>query len=393
MTDYFKEAEAIENELISNRRRIHENAELGFDLPKTIETVKQALRSYGYEPQELGGGITCTCGRRGKTLLLRADMDALPQNEESGLPFACRDGACHSCGHDAHTAMLLGAAKLLREHESELGGTVKFMFQPAEELLKGSQSMIDAGILRDPDVDAAMGLHMNFGPCGPHDLRVGTMGYGEKEMMASADEFRITVKGKPSHGSTPEGGVNAVSIAAAIITAAQQMMTLEFSCDDPTVLAFCKLNAGTAANIIPEDAEIMGNIRAFSRGNREHVKKRLGEITESVARTWRGTAELEFTVGTDPNVNDEEMAAEMSLYAEDVMERVVAIKPVRGSEDFANLGKHVPSFFAVICAGGPEQGYEHAMHDPQMTWDEKALKYGTAAFCRCAEGWLANHQE
>jgi amidohydrolase len=392
MTDYLKEARQIEAEIVSNRRRIHENAEIGFELPKTVETVKQALRSYGYEPEELGGGVTCTCGQGGRTILLRADMDALPQKEESGLPFSCHDGACHSCGHDAHTAMLLGAARILKAHEKELKGTVKFMFQPGEETLRGSQQMIDAGILVNPTVDAAMAMHMNFGPCGSHDLSVGTLGYGKKEMMASADEFRITVKGKATHASTPENGVNALNIAAAIINALQQMITMEFSCDDSTVLAICKLNAGIASNIIPGEAEIMGSTRSFSRENREHVKKRMEEIVKAEAAVWNGEASLEFTVGVDPNVNDEEMAREMSSYAADVMERVVPIHPVRGSEDFANFCRYVPTFFAVLCAGGPEQGYDHPMHDPKMTWDERCLPYGAAVFCRCASGWLENHQ-
>lgn len=223
MNLFLKEAFAMKDNIIENRRYIHENAELGFDLPKTRAFVIKQLTSLGYAPILLGEGITCTIGSGQPVILLRADMDALPQTETSGLDFACQTGACHSCGHDAHTAMLLAAAALLRKHADLLKGTVKLMFQAGEETLLGSRKMLDAGILDYPKVDAAMALHMNFGPCGDYDMHAGSLAYSAHTMMPSADEFRITIKGKASHGSTPYLGVSAASAAANIVVALQQL--------------------------------------------------------------------------------------------------------------------------------------------------------------------------
>ena len=194
MTDYRKEAEAIREEIVTNRRTIHGYAELGLDLPKTAAYVMEQLKSYGYEPQLCGkSGVTATVGNGGKVLLIRGDMDALPMAEQTGLPFAATNGNCHSCGHDLHTAMLLGAAKLLKEHENELKGTVKFMFQPGEEVLGGAEEMIAAGLMENPHVDAAMGMHVSSG--GKYS-KVGLITYKREYSTFSGDMIRITVNGK-----------------------------------------------------------------------------------------------------------------------------------------------------------------------------------------------------
>lgn len=393
MNQFLEEAMGMRNEIISHRRHIHRRPELGFDLPETREYVKEKLRSYGYEPTELGGGITCTAGTgKNPVILLRADMDALPQQEESGVEYASENpGACHSCGHDCHTAMLLGAAKILKAHEKELGGTVKFMFQPAEELLKGSQSMIDAGILENPKVDAAMGIHINTGRCGDYDLHPGTIVFAEEKMMPSADEFIIRVQGRAAHGATAYLGVSALNIASNTVMQLQQMPILETAYNDDIILSIGSIRSGTASNIIPDTAEIQGNVRAFTQEKREYVKRRISEIASGVASTWQGTAETIYTVGVAPNMNDRALTQEMQGYLADVAKKVQIIKPVSGSEDFANLGLYVPTFFANVCAGAPEDGYEYSMHNPKMRVDEEALPYGTAAHCQCAYEYLAHH--
>jgi len=392
MHPILEEAMTLKDDMIRIRRQIHENAELAFDLPKTKKVVTDTLCSLGYEPKPLGEGITCTVGQGSPVLLLRADMDALPQTEDSGLPFSCKTGACHSCGHDAHTTMLLAAAKLLKDHESELRGTVKFMFQAGEETLKGSQKMIDAGILENPKVDAAMGLHMNFGPCGDYDLHPGTLVYAAHKMMPSADEFKITVKGQSAHGSTAYQGISAVHAASAIVTALQQLLTLELPSDEQAILSIGSLNSGSASNIIPDEAVITGNFRAYTLHYRQYLQQRVREIAEAIAAAWRAEAQTEYLAGVDPNVNDPDMAAEMGGYAAEVMDKVVVIPPVKGSEDFANLCSHVPTFFANICAGDPSDGYLYAMHNPKATLDEDALPYGAAVHTICALKWLENHQ-
>ena len=210
MINYKEEAMALKEEIIANRRQFHGFAELGFELPKTVELVINELRSYGYEPQLCGkAGVTCVAGQGGKVVILRGDMDALPMMEESGLDFASTNGHCHSCGHDMHTAMLLGAAKLLKQHESELKGRVKFMFQPAEELLGGAADMIAAGLLENPKVDAAIGMHVAAG-AEPYS-RVGAVSYKKDYVTFSGDYIRIKVVGKSAHGSQPQMGVDAIN--------------------------------------------------------------------------------------------------------------------------------------------------------------------------------------
>lgn len=391
----FKEdACRISDEIIENRRYLHRHPELGFHLPNTISYVRAQLESYGYDVTELGGGLTCTAGTGTPCIMLRADMDALPQQEVSGVPFASEnDGVCHACGHDGHTAMLLGAAKILKSHEEELEGTVKFMFQPAEELLQGSQSMIDAGILENPKVDVAMGMHMNFGPCGNYDMSVGTIATRVGQMMQSADEFEIVIKGKASHGSQPENGVNALSVAANIITSIQQIKTLDVPAGESCVVLLAKISGGKAANIIPDEVIIGGSMRTYSGELREKLKEHISDIVTSTARIWGAEAEVNYIFGTGPVENDPELAEEMLGYVAEVAEKIVDTGLIKGSEDFANIGKHVPTFFANVCAGGVAQGYAHMMHDPALRFDEEGLKYGAAVEATCAANWLSNHTE
>lgn len=394
MNRFLEEAMEIKDEIIANRRHIHRRPELGFDLPETIEFVATQLESYGCEPKKLGGGLTCTVGTGvSPVLLLRADMDALPQQEDSGVEYSSEiDGVCHSCGHDCHTAMLLGAAKILKKHEEELKGTVKFMFQPAEELLKGSERMIDEGILDNPPVDAAMGFHINTGKCGNYDTHPGNVIFAENKMMPSADEFNIKIIGKAAHGSTAFAGVSAAHIAANIISALQQMPILETAYNDDIIMAIGSVESGNVSNVIPDSALIKGNMRAYTQEKREFLKTRITEISEGIAKTWRGEATVEFPFGVAANVNDRELTKEMRGYLEEVA-NVEIISPIAGSEDFANLGLHIPTFFANVGCGSPDDGYEYSMHNPKMRIDEDGLPYGAAAHCQCAFEYLAHHSK
>lgn len=389
--DYLSKAKAIQHELVEYRRYLHKHAELGYDLPKTKEYVVKQLRSYGYEPMEIGGGIVCTCGNDGKTIMLRADMDALPQQEDTGLDFACEDGACHSCGHDGHTTMLLGAARLLKENESELNGTVKFVFQPAEEILSGAKGMIEAGVLEDPKVDVAIGVHLNFGDTGIEFMKPGNMAACSGGMMAGADAFKVTVTGRAAHGSMPEKGKNALSAAANIVVALQQMPALEVSCDESAMISICKMTSGTASNVIPDSAVLEGSIRTFETESRKFMKKRLEELSGSVAEMWGCESKVEYTLECGPNVNDEKLFEEMTGYCSQIMEPVQKLIPLRGSEDFAAYSEKIPTFYTLVVAGGKQEGYTYAMHDPRSTFDEEVLQYGAAMFCHCADQWLKNN--
>ncbi len=393
MGDFLNAAKQMEDELIRNRRYLHQNAELGFALPKTKAYLLKELRAYGYEPELLGEGIVCICGSPGKTIMLRADMDALPQKEVSGLDFACTDGACHSCGHDAHMAMMLGVAKLLKEHEASLKGCVKIIFQAAEELLEGSAKMIEAGVLENPKVDAAMTFHIGFGPSELYENTVGRLVYSPKRMLSSADAFQITVTGRSAHGSTPYAGISALNAAANIIVAIQQILASEVACTEPSVISVCHLESGSSSNIIPDKAVMEGSIRAYSRENRQFLKDRLVEVSRNIGANWHAEVETVFTHGVGPTINDPQLAEELAGYCNEVMKEITVVPQLTYSEDFANYGEHVPSFFASLCAGTPQQGHQYSLHDPAATFEEDAMVYGVAAFCNSAVKWLANHCE
>ena len=394
MNVFLKEAQELQPEIIENRRHIHEDPELGFDLPNTRSFVKERLRACGYEPRELGGGIVCTVGQGSPVLMLRADMDALPQTEESGEIFSSKNpGVCHSCGHDGHTAMLLAAAKILKKHESELEGTVKFMFEAGEEILSGCQRMIDEGVLEDPKVDAAMALHANIGNPDSRRSTPGNFSYCAREASASADEFHIHITGRAAHSSTPNEGISALSIGVNICNQLEQLVALNVPSDQNFVLAIGSMKSGTAANIIPGEALIKGTLRGYSNEYRAAVKQRIEAIARNAAETWSGTATVDYPIGVSPLINDTEMAKEMAGYAEDVCKKVSVIPPLPASEDFAEMCQFVPVFFGNIGLGSPEDGYEFSHHNPKLRMDESGLYYGTAVFCSCAFNWLKNHHK
>ena len=236
--NYYERANNLQNETIENRRYIHTNAEIGLEMPKAKKYVMEKLREYGIDAKECGHGVSATIGNGGKTILLRADMDALPMPEESGLPFACPTKTeAHTCGHDLHTAMLLTAAKMLKENESELKGTVKLMFQPAEETFEGGKDMINAGILENPKVDVALSYHV--GPGGPPG---GYFYNNEAAMMASCDGFRITIKGKGAHGGYPNLSIDPLNIANHIYSGLQHLIARENDPAEPSVLTVGKIS-------------------------------------------------------------------------------------------------------------------------------------------------------
>ena len=223
---YYDRALELKDELIENRRYLHSHAEAGLTLPNTVAYVEKKLREYGIEPERCGEGVTALIGKGGKVLLLRADMDALEMPEESGLAFASMNPqTAHCCGHDMHAAMLLTAAKMLKEHESELQGTVKLMFQPGEECLNGSLNMLENGILENPKVDAALAYHV-----GPGKLPIGMFMYNDNStMMYSNNEFSVTVKGKGGHGALPQNCIDPISVGAHIIIALQEIIARELN--------------------------------------------------------------------------------------------------------------------------------------------------------------------
>jgi len=388
MKQLFEEAKTIQEQLIADRRYLHQIPELSMDLPKTTAYVCQRLDEIGVRYERLVGGIVATIGKPGgKVFLCRGDMDALNMPEESGLPFAATCGNAHTCGHDIHTTFLLGAATLLKKHEAELPGLVKLMFQPGEEGLKGASAMVKAGVLKNPDVDAAMALHVFPGP-----MHVGTVAWREGPALASSDSFKITVTGKAGHGAIPQNAVDPLNIAAHIIIAAQELNAREVNPQDPLVLTICSIHGGVLHNSIPESVEMLGSIRAYSNHNRAHAKQRLVEICEGMAKLFRGSCTVEYLSGVASLHNEPALARELASYTGQIATKMEELPKQMGSEDFAEVTQEVPSVFMGIGAGGPEEIYHRAgSHHPKIVWNEDVIPLGVAVHAGCAANWLLTH--
>jgi amidohydrolase len=392
MKQLLEKAESIKAKLIEWRRAIHENPELGLELPETVNLVERELKAMGYQPRRCGGGVVAVLegAAPGKTILLRADMDALPMREESGLPFASKvENAAHTCGHDTHTAMLLGAALLLREQKDRVKGRIKLMFQPGEEIGKGARAMIDAGLLENPPVDVAVGFHAMVAA----GLDSGKIGWYQGPALASADVFRIDVAGKGTHGSRPETGVDPVNILCHIQNLLQTINSREKLQLEPVVLTVCQIAAGDAPNILPERGFMTGTIRTYNQEQREFVKNRLVQISEGAASLLRGEAKVTFTSGMFATINNQDVCDELVGYFRELVgpENVVNLPSQMASEDFSEVMTRVPGAFFRVGMGSLREGYTYNGHNPKVIFDENALPIGTAAYAYGAVRWLEEH--
>ena len=390
--NYYERALELKDETIANRRHIHKNAETGLDLPKTKAYVMEKLTEYGLEPKDCGYGVTATLGKGGKVLLLRADMDALPMPEESGEEFACPTGKeAHTCGHDFHAAMLLTAAKMLKEKEDTLEGTIKFMFQPAEETFEGSKNMIENGILENPPVDAALAYHVS-----PGKMPIGLFMYNDKDtMMYSVDGFKITIHGKGSHGAYPHVGIDPINIGVHIHLALQELIARE---SDPThscVLTIGQFAGGTAANIIPETAVLQGTIRTNKPEARELLVRRMKEVAEKTAAVYNGTVDIEMISEVPPLICNPKLTDEVVGYMQEL--GIPGLTPYPGisasaSEDFAVIAEKVPSTFMYLSAGYLDERGQYPAHHPKAQFNENVCPIGAACLAHCASQWLKNNK-
>lgn len=394
----WKEAQALQSALVAHRRYLHEHAERGFALEKTLSYVRDRLENMGYKPQNCGrAGLVATVGdEKGKCFLLRADMDGLPIRENSGEAFACKTGNMHACGHDMHTAMLLGAAQLLKSHEDALTGCVKLLFQPAEELLEGAKDMLQNGVLTDPSANGGMMLHVMTDVPFP----TGTAIVASKGVSApAADFFRITVQGKSCHGSAPWNGVDALTAAAHILIALQELSAREISLAAPAVLTVGALQAGEAGNVIADTALLKGTLRAFDEETRAQVKKRMGEIVKNVAKAFRAKAKIVYEGGCPTLLNDGVLSAFALQTAKELLGDKKAFFSAElggggvaqkngGSEDFAYISHEIPTVMLALAAGQTEKGYRYPLHHPKTRFDENALCMGAALYAQIAIKWL-----
>ncbi|MEM7338025.1 MAG: M20 family metallopeptidase [Actinomycetota bacterium] len=380
-------------DVVAIRRQIHHEPELGLDLPKTQQRVLDSLGELDLQIRtgdEVSSVVaTMTGDSEGPTLLLRADMDALPMPEDTGLDYASRhNGMMHACGHDAHVAMLLGAARLLHQRRRDLRGTVKFLFQPGEEGFHGARYCLDEGLLRDPDVDAAFALHIT------PNLTSGTLATRPGSFMASADEIDIVVTGKGGHASSPHHTVDPIPVAAEIVLALQTMITRTVDAFDPAVLTVAKIEAGTTTNVIPERATLRGTLRAVSERTREAVQASIHRVAHHVAAAHDCEVETTIERGYPVTVNDAEMVAfTREVFSELVGEsRVTMMKsPVMGAEDWSYVLQAVPGSMAFlgVCPPGTEPSRAQACHSNRMQLDEEAMAVGVATHAAVALSYLA----
>ncbi|MBQ8598846.1 MAG: amidohydrolase [Oscillospiraceae bacterium] len=392
----YKEALAMKEEIVANRRWLHQHPELDLDLPQTSAYVEEKLKEMGYEPVRVGSsGIVATIGKEGgKCILLRADMDALPVQEASGLDYASTNGCMHACGHDCHATNLLGAAKLLKQHEAELEGKVKLMFQPAEETMNGGKMMVEAGVC--DGVDAAVGMHV----FSSMNLPVGTvLMMGTKGKMAAVDWFEIHITGKGCHGAQPNNGVDPLNVMAHIHLALQTINARELDPADNLVLTIGQMHGGHTSNVIPNDAMMSGTIRTLKNETRAMVKERMEAIVSTVASAFNAEAKVVWGSGCPVLTHNAEVYADVKEALKTLdgvhyvdLDEVGGPMVGMGSEDFAYVANTVPSVFLGVGADDPVDGVSYPQHHPKARFHEDALPVGAAVYAHVAIEWLKNHK-
>ena len=394
MNKVLEQARAIKDELIEYRRAIHAHPEVGTVLPMTKAYVMEQLEKMGYAPKEIcESGIVATIegSKSGKTFLLRADMDALPMTEASSCEFKATNGCMHSCGHDMHSTMLLGAAKLLKQNQDQLEGTVKLVFQPDEEGFTGAKNMLKAGVLENPKVDAAMAMHVNSGT--PSNIVL----CGKGTSIAGCNRFRIVVKGTGCHGAMPETGVDPINIAVHIYLALQEIITREISGTKAAVVTIGKFAGGDAPNIIPGEVIMEGTIRSLDKEVGEFIFNRMNEIVVGTAKMFRGEAQLLELSAVPPLTNNSELADAAVSYVKELVgeKSVITFEGGgMGSEDFASYSYEVPSVYLLLGAGSKAENplYGEPMHNEKVFFNEEILSTGAAIYAYTAMMWLKNNK-
>ncbi|MCP4749473.1 MAG: amidohydrolase [Proteobacteria bacterium] len=390
MTDELKDKVlALEEELIELRRDFHQYPEIGLQEKRTAGIVADYLSNLGMEVTT-GVGQTGVVGLlkgkgAGKTLMLRADMDALPIQEQGDTIYRSKnDGVMHACGHDGHVAILLTVAKILSEYRHQFDGQIKFVFQPGEEGYNGAQLMIDDGVLESPSVDAVMGLHLSG------MAHVGQIGAQTGAVMASSDVFTIRVLGENGHGAHPEGGIDAIYIGANVITSLQSLISREIPAQEPMVVHIGLIRGGTAGNIIADKVTMRASVRALNEKLRSTIHERLERIIKGITSAHRGSHELVYLGGVASVTNDEAIVDLVRSEAEKVvgLENVIKTKPTMGSDDMARFLEAAPGCYFFVGARNDEEGKSYPNHHPLYDIDEKSLAIGVETLSRASLTYL-----
>ena len=386
------------DDVVALRRAIHAEPEVGLHCPRTTEKAKAALAGLPLEIHDststtgfvaiLRGGRAGGAGSNGRTVLLRGDMDALPMSEETGLPFASTvPGKMHACGHDAHTAMLVGAANALSARRNELAGTIVFMFQPGEEGHHGARHMIADGLLDVARPEAAFALHIL--PNAPAGMFVGREG----AMLASTDTVLATIRGKGGHAAMPHEAIDPIPVACAIVTALQQHVARRVPVADPAVLTMTQIHAGSSHNIIPEEVQLMGTLRTLSEATRTAMRAAFHQIAQGIAAAHGCVAETTIDEGYPVTVNDARatrLLRELSSEVPGGAGWTAMPAPMMGGEDFSYVLREVPGAMAFVGVAAPGSDWRTnpPLHNTRMTIEENVLATGVAMHCAVAERFL-----
>lgn len=383
-----EEAKEIKDWIVDIRRDFHMHPEPSFEEYRTSNAIAEKLEELGVEVKRIGKtGIlgTIVGGKPGKVIALRADIDALSVEEKTGLPYASQNpGFMHACGHDTHAAMLLGAAKILFGMKDELKGTVKFIFQPAEEANGGAKSMVDGGVLENPKVDMVVGMHI-FSM-----LDKGYIVAQEGPFMASVDSWKLNIKGKSCHGSSPWQGHDAIVCTAAIVNGLQTIVSRVNDARNPIVINIGTMNAGERFNVVPGKAVLTGANRTFSQYSREMMPKWMEKIIKSTCEAYDCTYDFEYILGCDITENSKDVTEFVKKSVSKIVgeNNVIGADKIMGSEDFGEYSKVVPGMIMILGGGNKGEGICYSQHSNYFRIDEDSLPLGAASYAQVVVDFL-----
>lgn len=385
-----KKSQEIKEELIRIRRDIHSHPELGLEENRTASIVADKLRLLGLDVQQ-NIGVTGVIGvlkgkYEGKTVMLRSDMDCLKVEELNDVEYKSQyPGKMHACGHDAHTTWLLGAAMILSELKDELHGNVKFLFQPAEEGIGGAERMINDNAMENPKVDAAIGAHV-----WP-SVEAGKIGIKYGPMMAAADEFELTIRGKGSHAAEPHRSIDPISVAVQIYTGFQTILSRRINPIEPAVVTVSMFNAGLTHNVISEKAELAGTIRTLNNKMRDKIPYMIETMVKGITEANDADFEFKYLKKYPPVINNDKMVSLVEKAGKEILgnENVVRLEnPTMGGEDFSYFQQKVPGAFFIVGTYNKEKGLEKSLHSPHFNIDEDILNKAAAVMAECAVTYL-----
>ncbi|MDJ0520301.1 MAG: M20 family metallopeptidase [Trichodesmium sp. MO_231.B1] len=373
--------------LVEWRRHLHQRPELGFKEHLTGKFISQKLQEWGIEHQtgiaKTGIVATINSGKPGPVLGIRADLDALPVQELNDVPYrSIHNGIMHACGHDGHTAIALGTAHYLATHRQDFSGIVKIIFQPAEEGPGGAKPMIEAGVLKNPDVDTIIGLHLW------NNLPVGTLGVRSGALMAATERFSCTILGKGGHGGMPHQTVDSIVVAAQIVNALQTIVARNIDPIDSAVVTVGQLKAGRAFNVIADTARMSGTVRYFSLDYQNYFSKRIEQIISGICASYGANYEFNYTPLYPPLINNQKVADLVKSVAESIVETPAGVVPecqTMGGEDMSFFLREIPGCYFFLGSANSEKGLAYPHHHPRFDFDETALGMGVEMFIRCVE--------